>query len=206
MSELAFLSGFSIIYATILGISAFLGIVLFIISGIAYYKMSQSLGFKYAWIGFIPVVSVYALGRIAGTYIKKDGSKSAKFGPILLVLNILQYIGGLVFLVFAVISAISIIGNAEYAVSQDIAMELDMFMSLIPVIISYFVLFGMSIAFSICYYVALWRVYSLFDDKNAVLFTVLSVFFNFLIPIFLILICKRQAKFTFEERIGIQNI
>lgn len=205
MGELAFLSGFSSLYVIILSISSFIGIALFIITGLAYYKMSKGVGFKKAWLGFIPVVSVYALGRIAGTYVKKDGSKSAKFGPVLLVLNVLKYIGVAVFLVFAVISAISIIGNAEYAVSQDIAMELDMFMSLVPVIISYFVLFAISIAFSICFYVSLWRVYSLYDNKNAVLFTVLSIFFDFLTPIFLIIISKNQAKFTFEQRMGIKN-
>ncbi len=206
MGEVAFLSGISIFYTLIAGISSLIGIALFIIQGFALYNMSKGLGLKNAWLGFVPVVSVYSLGRIASTYIKKDGLKSAKFGPILLVFNILQHILVTVFLVFAVISAISIIGNAEYAVSQNIAMELGMFMSLVPVIISYFLLLAVAITFSICFYVALWRVYSLYDDRNAVLFTVLSVFFNFLTPIFLILISKKQAKFTFEERMGIQNI
>ena len=184
------------------GIFSFVGIALFIISGFAQYKMSKSIGFKYAWLGFVPVISVYSLGRIAATYVKKDGSKSAKFGPILLVLNILQYILVAVFLVFTIISVIEIVGNAEDAISQNIAMELDMFVSVVPVIISFFVLFAVEIAFLICFHIALWRVYVLFDEKNATIFTVLSVFFNFLTPIFLFLIRKKQPTFCFKDNLN----
>ena len=51
-------------------------------------------------------------------------------------------------------------------------------------------------------YIALWRVYSSFDGKNAVLFTVLSVLFNFLEPVFLFVIRNNQPNFA---PLGIYN-
>lgn len=199
MGELALFSGFLAIYALIGIFSSIIGLVLFILKGFSIYEMSKRLGIKKAFLGFIPLVSVFAFGRVAEKYQKADGSKSAKFGALLLILNILQYIVLIVFIVLVVIAAFEIYNFAELAVLEDTVMELSMFASVIPVIISYFVLFSISLAFTILYYVAFFRVCKIFDDKDAVLFTVLSVVFSFLMPIFLFVIRKNKPVLYTEK-------
>lgn len=193
-----FLSVFGIFY----GIVALLGLALFILGGYAIFEMSKKADIKYPFLGFIPVLQSFALGRIAEKYVKRDGNKSAKFGTILLVLNILQFIISIVFIVFSVIAILSIIVNVEDAIASDLEVTLSMFSSFIPVIISYFILFAVAISYSVFYYVSLWRVFSIFDNHNATLYLVLSIFFSFLAPIFLFVIRNNIPAFDYKSRLG----
>ena len=160
------------------------------------------MNFNNPWISFIPFANIFALGRIGQTYIKRDGTKSAKFGPILLVLYIIQFVIQIAFIVMLVLSLSTVIGNAYSAIEQDITMSLDMFYPLISVIAIYFVLFAIALTYKILYFVVLWRVFALLCNDNATLFTVLSIFFEFLAPVFLIIYRNREPKFTFEERLN----
>ena len=53
--------------------------------------MSDKLGLRNGFLGFIPVVSNFQFGKIAEKHLKKDGSVPAKFSIILLILAIIQY-------------------------------------------------------------------------------------------------------------------
>ena len=88
-----------------------------------------------------------------------------------------------------------------YKMSKTAGVEYP-WLSFIPVILSSFLLMLSALAFAIVKYIALWRVYSSFDGKNAVLFTVLSVLFNFLEPVFLFVIRNNQPNFA---PLGIYN-
>lgn len=88
-----------------------------------------------------------------------------------------------------------------YKMSETAGVEYP-WLSFIPLILSSFLLMLSALAFAIIKYIALWRVYSSFDGKNAVLFTVLSVLFNFLEPVFLFVIRNNQPNFA---PLGIYN-
>lgn len=194
MPETAIFSGFMAIYGLFSLFVSIISLIFFVVRGFALFEMTKKLGIKNGWLSFVPMLSVFPLGKISEKYVKKDGSKSAKFGTLLLVFNILQYILVVVFCVFTVIAAIKIADFADGAILNDTAMELSMFSSLIPVIITYFVLMGIAIAYTIMFYIAVWRVFAIFDSNNSTLFTVLSVFFSFLLPIFLIIVRKKEPK------------
>ena len=98
----------------------------------------------------------------------------------------------------AVTSVREIVGAALY----DEPIKLSTALSFIPLILSSFLLMLSALAFAIVKYIALWRVYASFDGKNAVLFTVLSVLFNFLEPVFLFVIRNNQPNFA---PLGIYN-
>lgn len=203
---MAVLLGFLSSYSLIILFPSVISLILFVIRGFALFDMSKGLNIKNAWMGFVPVLSVFALGKIAENYEKKDGTKASKQGIVLLIFNILQYIAVFVFIVLAVISAIKIYGFADTAIINETVMDLSMFMSLVPVIICYFVLLAISVVFTVLFYIALYRIYSVFDSKNAILYTVLSVFFSFLQPIFLFLIRKNAPKITEAERMGFEKL
>lgn len=194
MENSGILTGFLTIYSLIGFFTSIIGLVLFVIKGFAIFDMSKKLNLKKNYLGFIPVVSVFAFGRIAEKYRKKDGSKSAKFSVILLIFNILQYLLAIVFIAVTIYAVIEIYGFAENAIIKDVSMELYMFSSLIPVIICYFILFAVSVAYTVLTYVSFWRICEFFNKRNATLYTFLSVIFPFLMPIFLFIIRKNEPQ------------
>ncbi len=201
--ELFELSG---IVAGSLIFSLFTGIALFVLQGFGLMQMSKSLGLKAPWIGFIPFASIFSFGRVAQTYIKKDGKKSAKFSITLLILYILYILFVVALTVSLVIAAISVISNSETALANDTEMELSMFGAVIAVVAIYFIVLALAISYKIVYFIALWRIFALFDHINATLYTVLSIVFSFMGPIFLFILRKRRPKISYNSRMGYEQL
>lgn len=109
---------------------------------------------------------------------------------------------GIIFAVFLCIAAVTSVREIMGAALYDEPIKLSAALSFIPLILSTFLLMLSALAFAIIKYIALWRVYASFDGKNAVLFTVLSVLFNFLEPVFLFVIRNNQPNFA---PLGIYN-
>ncbi len=190
------------ILALLVGYIAVLGVVslvMYLLRAIGIYQMAKNSGISTPWVSFIPVANSFLFGKLAEKYRKKDGSPSAKFSILLLVFNILTLISGIMLLVFSLLSTVAILRFANTAVQSGTEMTIDMFSSLIPVIIFYVILMGVALSYMILHYVALWRIFSSFDYKNATLYTVLSVFFSFLDPIFLFILRNKPPVFDPRE-------
>lgn len=97
--------------------------------------------------------------------------------------------------IFTVISVKEITGYALDAVNTSAEMAPEQFMSLIPVIILYFALMAVAIAYAVVFFIALWRVYYSFDKSNATLYIVLSIIFTISVPIILFIIRNRKPEF-----------
>lgn len=203
--SLGFLTGIISVYIGLLGIGSIIGIALYVLNGLGIMKMSNSLNISNGWLGFIPFASIFALGRIGERYIKRDGTKSAKFSIWLLVFYILMSVLAILLTAFLVVFLLSLIVYAEEAISSDTQMTMEMFKGVVPVIICTLIILAVEIAYIILYYVCLWRVYSIFDSSNATLFLVLSIFFTFLAPIFMFIIRNKQPKVTYEERMNFNS-
>ena len=199
------------VYSTIIFLMVYLGgtflvsIALYLLNAVSVYKMSQNMGLKNAWLSFIPVANSYALGRVAQSYVKNDGTPSAKFGKILLTLEIITSVSAIAFIVGAIYSFLSVFGYADNALVGNEEMTTQMVSCLLVMVVLYLVVFGVAIADSIVHYVAIWRTFALYDYHNATLYLVLSIFFSFLCPIFLFVLRNKQPKFTFEERMNISQ-
>ena len=203
--SLAFLGGIIAIYIGLLGLGAIIGITLYILNGIGIMKMSQSLNIKNGWLAFIPFANVFAFGRVGERYIKKDNKNSTKFSLWILVFYILMSILAILLTVFLISFLLNLIVYAEEAISTDSSMTMDMFKGAIPVIICTIVIMAVEIAYVICFCICLWRVFSIFEPQNATLYLVLSIFFPFLVPVFLFILRNKQPKVTYEERIPVYN-
>lgn len=176
-------------------ISLLIGLALYLLESIGVYKMAKSAEIKNPWLAFIPVANGWVFGTIAEKYKKKNGTKSARFGIILPVLEGIVLIEAIALTIFTVISIKEITGYALDAVNTSSEMAPEQFMSLIPVIILYFALMAVSIAYAVVFFIALWRVYSSFDKPNATLYIVLSVVFTISVPIILFIIRNRKPEF-----------
>lgn len=176
-------------------ISLLIGLALYLLESIGVYKMAKSAEIKNPWLSFVPVGRNWVFGTLAEKYKKKNGTKSARFGIILPVLEGIVLIEAIALTIFTVISIKEITGYALDAVNTSSEMAPEQFMSLIPVIILYFALMAVSIAYAVVFFIALWRVYSSFDKPNATLYIVLSVVFTISVPIILFIIRNRKPEF-----------
>lgn len=178
-----------------IAVSAVIGIAIYLLESISVYKMAKSAEIKNPWLAFIPVANDWVFGTLAEKYKKKNGTKSARFGIILPVLEGIVFIESIALTIFTVISIKEITGYALDAVNTSAEMAPEQFMSLIPVIILYFALMAVAIAYAVVFFIALWRVYSSFDKSNATLYIVLSVIFTISVPIILFIIRNRKPEF-----------
>lgn len=178
-----------------IAVSAVIGIAIYLLESISVYKMAKSAEIKNPWLAFIPVANDWVFGTLAEKYKKKNGTKSARFGIILPVLEGIVLIEAIALTIFTVISIKEITGYALDAVNTSSEMVPEQFMSLIPVIILYFALMAVAIAYAVVFFIALWRVYSSFDKSNATLYIVLSVIFTISVPIILFIIRNRKPEF-----------
>lgn len=205
-----FLAALIFIYFGIVLICAVVSFVIYFLNAIGLYEMSSSLGLKNPWYSFIPFLNSFAIGRIAEKYQKKNGAKSAKFSVILLTLDIIMTVLAVIML-FSLVS--TVIGAASFAagyladVTSSVSIGAYNIMSILWLVFSALLFLGVATAYIVIYYVAFWRTCAVFDYKNASLYTVLSVFFNFLAPIFLFVIRKNKPFAGYRERIerGIDN-
>lgn len=178
-----------------IAVSAVIGIAIYLLESISVYKMAKSAQIKNPWLAFIPVANDWVFGTLAEKYKKKNSTKSARFGIILPVLEGIVLIEAIALTIFTVISIKEITGYALDAVNTSSEMAPEQFMSLIPVIILYFALMAVAIAYAVVFFIALWRVYSSFDKSNATLYIVLSVIFTISVPIILFIIRNRKPEF-----------
>jgi len=207
-AEFSEFAGVSILFFAIYAVAGLIGLVFFFLQATGIYKMGKQLGVSAPWLSFIPfpIFSTFAFGRIASKYIKRDGKKSANFGVWLLVIDIIMIFLLVALIVCLVIGVTSIIGYADNAAAENTAMTFEMFSAFIPVIILYVVMLGIAITYQVIYYVAMWRIFSIFSVNNADLFLVLSVFFPIIAPIFIFIIKNNKPTLTYPERMGFENL
>lgn len=132
--------------------------------------------------------------KIAERYVKKDGKRSAKFGGLLLAFEILTLVLAFLTMAFA-IGMIFVLATAESETELTNSIIVPMF----AMLISCFVLMGVSIAYIVLYYVALWRIFTAYDYNNATVYFVLTILFSFLGPIFLFVLRNKQPVFDTRE-------
>ena len=144
---------------------------------------------------FVPVGRNWVFGTLAEKYKKKNGVKSARFGIILTVLSVIELVCSAVMLVFMIIVTKNILDMAYGAVENSTEVTPEQLAALIPIIIIYFVLIAVSMAYLIVTYIAMWRIYASFDKANATLYIVLSVLFAISSPIILFIIRNRKPEF-----------
>lgn len=187
------------VFTSIIGVYfAFLGIislVMYLLQAFGLYGMAKGSGISAPWRGFIPFANTFLFGKIAERYVKKDGKRSAKFGGLLLAFEILTLVLAFVTIAFT-ISMIFVLVAADN--ETELAYSIAAPMS--AMFISCFVLMGVSIAYIVLYFVALWRIFTAFDYNNATVYFVLSIFFSFLGPIFLFVLRNKKPVFDQKER------
>lgn len=196
------------VFSEIFGIGSIIEIIFslvfsfipYILTAIAVFTMAKKLNLRHAWFAFLPFCDVYLLGKVA----EQNKKTKVKYSILLLVLNIVFLVVYLALFVLFLIFMFQLIGDVELAVELEEALTPQMFELLIPLVIFAIMTFVMAILYITFYFIALSHVYSIFDDKNNVLFIILSILFTALIPVFLLIESTKQV--IKEEEIVIPEI
>ena len=146
-------------------------LVTYIFQGIM--KMHEKLGLKGGWMAFVPLLNSYAMGKVAEQYIKQNGKKSVKFSVILLVGNIIN-------MGFAFCSGF-LSGISGTSASLGLSSEVLGVIALFSLALSLIQL-TFSVVFSVVVYIALWRIFAIFNNQSATLFLILTLFIGFVQP------------------------
>ena len=193
-------SAFSVIFLALYYMFVFaVSLATYLLQAFAIFKMAKNMGYNNPWLAFIPFANVYMFGKVAETYIKSDGRPSAKFSKILLTLQIIL-MAILVLLVVLIVMILFIEATGTYFLSPEIE-TLAASAMVLPLILAIFAMLGVAIAYAIINYVALWRIFALYNYKNATLFLVLTLFVGVLTPIFLFVLRNKEPMFTMEQRV-----
>ena len=160
------------------------GVAAYILTALAIYTISRRRGLSKPWLAWIPIINCWLLGSLSDQYryvVKGENKSKRKW---LIILRILKAV-----LVFAISAfVISMVGSVVKASYYGGYLEGDFLDMLAPVLTMLgFALpyAGITIAFCVVRYIALYDVYRSLDPDNAVLYLVLSILFSPTEPFFL---------------------
>lgn len=180
---------FLIIFLALMFVLFVWAVVATIFQGIGIMKMHEKLGLKGGWLAFVPILNNFAVGKVAEQYIKANGKKSAKFSIILII-------GQIISLIFSIFIAV-LLGIGAAFLPGSIYAIFDFVITIAA--------YGLSFVLSIIFYVALWRIYAIFTNKNATLFLILSIFLPVVQPFLIFAIRNNEplcVEITVEEPIA----
>lgn len=181
------LLGTGIVSALISGIpSGIFGIATYVLTSLALYTVAQRRGLNRPWLAWIPVVNCWIIGSLSDQYryVVKGEVKSKR--KVLLILQLLLMIMGIAMAVVAIVTVVNLVSNTVLGapISEREAMEMVLG-PLVGIVGMCLPVMGISIAYAVIRYMALYDIYRSMDPVNCVLFTVLSILFGVTEPFFL---------------------
>ena len=177
-------SGLWLVLRSLFGMPMLLSIASYVLTALALYTIARRRGLKRPWLAWIPVADCWLLGSLSDQYhyVVKGEHKSKR--KILLIFRILtavmwvSLIGLLIKLCFHAVGSVFWGTMSDERIFQILHQALNLLVMCLPLI-------GISIAYAVFRYMALYDIYKSLDPANCVLFLVLSILFGVTEPFFL---------------------
>ena len=177
-------SGLWLILRSLFGMPMLLSLASYVLTALALYTIARRRGLKNPWLAWIPVADCWLLGSLSDQYrYVVDGQHKSK-RKILLIFRILtavmwvSLIGLLIKLCFHAVGSVFWGTMSDERIFQILHQALNLLVMCLPLI-------GISIAYAVFRYMALYDIYKSLDPANCVLFLVLSILFGVTEPFFL---------------------
>lgn len=188
----AFLSAtagiFGIVLAIMLVIGFLVAIVTYVLSAVGMFTIGQRRGLRLYGLAWVPFGAEWLLGSIADQFDRKAKGKDLHLRLFLLIGEILGTICAIVVLILAIQAL------------MGISMLMEDVTVLTTLMIFYVLMILFTVAFSVFYYIALYKVYRSCTPQNCVWMLVLSIFFKIATPICLICIKNKDDGFLELQR------
>jgi len=183
----------------ILALVFILGIVSYILRGIAIYRMSEARKLEYGWLGFIPIASRYQLGAVAGEI--QLGDKKIKNPGIWLLLAPIVY--GIVFaigyMIIMVPYIVKMVMLGDNATPEEVMGPLVAFMFAIFIFV--LVMVVAQVFVYLFKYLALHKIFSAYSlGQKPVYYMIIAMFIPLAEPILLYIHSSRPMLQEVEEK------
>lgn len=206
--------GTGILSALFSGIpSMLIGIAAYVLTALALYTMAQRRGLNRPWLAWIPVVNCWIVGSLSDQYryVVKDEIKSKR--KVLLILRLIMAVLGTAMTAVALAMVFSVVGTAMRGGVSEEQMVQAILGPAVGIVGMCLPLAGVSIAYAILRYMALYDIYRSMDPANCVLYLVLSILFGVTEPFFLFfnrnkdlgMPPRRQQETVYQEPVYIPD-
>ena len=168
-----------------------LGIAAYVLTAISLYSIAKRRGIAHPWMAWVPVVNVWVLGSISDQfrYVTKAQVKNKR--TTLLVLQIINAVVSTVMIVVMLVGVFNFFEVAMNGGEEEIMMQGMSLM--LKCLGSCLVGLGISVAYCIVYFIALYDVFMSVNPDNAVLFLVLGIVVGITTPFFLFFNRKKDG-------------
>lgn len=189
---------FLAVYLIIMLFAGIYAIAVYVLQSLGMYTIAKRRGIHNPWLAWIPVGNMWILGSISDQYqyVAKRNVRSRR--RTLLGLMIALYALLVLIYVFAFATGIGAVGSA---VTQEFGA--GMIVPLILLVIVYLALMVIAIIAAVFQYIAVYDLFASCKPNNAVLFLVLGILFNFLLPFF-IFACRKKDEGMPPRRQNVQ--
>ncbi|MCQ2440795.1 MAG: hypothetical protein MJ076_02720 [Clostridia bacterium] len=181
------------LFSAFITIGAVVALLLWIVRALGLYNMALKVGNRKSWYAFLPFLNLSLTGKMAGNYRGKKGLDSW-----LLFFYIIFFVLAIIATVMLTAGFVDLLFSAEEAYANDTEISVDALRPIIYAFAVYFCSLFFFIIYRIFMYVCLYSLYDEFDHKNRIVFIVLSILFNPLVPFFLLSASKKK-ELTYED-------
>ena len=177
-------SGLWLIVRTLFGTPMLLSIASYVLTALALYTIARRRGLRRPWLAWIPVADSWLLGSLSDQYryVVKGEHKSKR--KILLFFRILASYLWVSLMALLLRLCFRAFGGVMQGTIPDILIR-QILLQAANLLIVVLPLIGISIAYAVFRYMALYDIYKSLDPENSVLFLVLSILFGITEPFFL---------------------
>lgn len=176
-------------YLLILGI----GLVSYILSSLAYYKIAKRRNIANPWLSWIPIGDCWIVGRIANDYDKRNGY-NRKWHIALVTLSLIATV---ILTIFYIMYFISIITGMSYGADIDETTGL-MLVSLAGIMFGAIAASAYSVLSGICVY----KTFESTRPEKALLYTILHFMVPLAGPICLVICMDKGYEYTEEAPVS----
>ena len=157
--------------------TAMLSMAAYVLTALALYTLAKRRCIDHPWLAWVPVANCWLLGSLSDQYryVVKGQIKSRR--KLLLMLKAVSVALTVSIAALAVAVVVQGVRSTMYGMYPEAILR-DLMGPLLGILGISLPLAGVSIAFSVLYFMALYDIYTSCDPDNNVLFTVLSIFFG----------------------------
>lgn len=190
-----------VVYAAIFGFALLVGLGVHFVQAYGLSRMAKACGLKRPWLAWIPVANSYTVGEIAKCNALKQRKKPMAYDKLLLGLRLATTVMGSAFVVvYLMIMGTLLSGMPDESYTAEFLMspslqgvdEQVLIASMLCFILVCLLTAAAGVIYTVFWYIALWQIYKLYDDKNAVLYILLSIFVSIAVPIIFVILGGRQ--------------
>ena len=172
-------AGFMLVFLVLFYLLMFAwGIVNYVLYSLSIYKIAKRRGIYHPWLAWLPIGNVWVLGSISDQYQYLAKGRVKNRRKVLTGLSI----GALATIIVVVVAAL-VMAFSEAAAAD--ASETVFGAMLAIVVLAYLAMLVMAIIVLVFEYIALYDLFASCEPSNAVLYLVLSILLNVVLPFFL---------------------